>query len=101
MRLYSSSRAANGLVPSVFAMPKRYVLDRRVGEMVLRAFTLCSHAREPERVELGCVLVNSIVVVRGVGGRGDERVLRDERPINQRNVFEGLACDRGCSRVSN
>ena len=60
--------------------------------MVLGALTLSfPHLREAERVEHGGVLVDVVVEVRRVCRGGEECILRDERPVVERDVLHRLA----------
>ena len=85
-----ADRAADRVyAPRVLAVPERNVLERRVHELVLRAFSrLLSHAREPERVEHFRVWVHCLVVGCCISRGGEERALGDERPVAERHVLE-------------
>lgn len=69
-------------VPSVFAVSKRHIVERRAHELVLeRAALLLAHVREPPRVEDLGVRVVVLVQVRRRRGGDHERVRREDRAV--------------------
>ncbi len=77
-------------------MSEGHILERGVDEVMLRALALGGpHARETERVEGRCVLVYAFIIVRWIRRGGDERALRNERPVEERSVLQCFARDRG------
>ena len=88
-------KRSKGYAPRVLAVSEGDVLGRGVHELVLRALALAraAHAREAERVEDVRVGVDRFVVVRRPHRGGDERALREERPVAERHVLESETCD--------
>ncbi len=78
----------------MLAVAEGDVVDGGVDELVLQALAVAlAHLREAEGVVYVCVGVDRLVVVGGMCSRNEECALRDERAVDESDVFHCIAGD--------